>query len=188
MLKQTFLAALAGGAIVFLSSALQNALFPVAEPKSLPGQGSILPALRASLPQPGFYFFPGQALSERMSKEERQAAQADYARRFKEGPAGVIAYSPGGREFRFGSRLAVQFLLGLLAALAAAAILAITASSSTYITRLAVVFLLGFFGFVYLEPQYWNWYGFPPAYTLARVFGGICTWTLAGLAMAAIIH
>jgi hypothetical protein len=50
------------------------------------------------------------------------------------------------------------------------------------------VFLLGVFAFVYLEPQYWNWYGFPASYTLARVFGGVTAWLLAGLAMGAIVR
>jgi len=50
--------------------------------------------------------------------------------------------------------------------------------------------LLGCFAFAYayIEPQYWNWYGFPESYTMVRVLGGIVTWTAAGLALAAIVH
>jgi hypothetical protein len=51
-----------------------------------------------------------------------------------------------------------------------------------------IVFLIGIFAFVYLEPQYWNWYGFPATYTIARVCGGVATWTISGAAMAAIVR
>jgi hypothetical protein len=188
MLRQILLAGLVGGAIVFVLSAVQNAILPGAEPKPLSSESTILPVLRASVPEAGFYFFPGPAISGSMSKEERAAAQAQHERSFKEGPTGILVYRPGGEAFQFGRRLAVQFLLSLVAALVAASLLALGASTSTYAARVGVVFLLGFFAFVYLEPQYWNWYGFPAAYTIARVAGGVGSWTLAGLAMAAIVR
>jgi hypothetical protein len=188
MFRQLLLAGLVGGAIVFVMSAIQNGVFPAAEPRSLPSQAAILPVLRASVPQEGFYFFPGGALSRDMTREQREAAQADHERRFKDGPSGILVYTPGGKEFAFGRRLMIQFLLSVLAALAAAAILAVVASTTTYGARVGIVFLLGCFAFVYLEPQYWNWYGFPASYTIARICGGVGTWTVAGLVMAAIIH
>lgn len=188
MFRQLLLAGLVGGAIVFVMSAIQNGVLPAAEPRSMPAQAAILPVLRVSIPQEGLYFFQGGALSRGMTKEQRQATQADHERRFKDGPAGILAYSPGGNDFGFGRRLMIQFLLSFFAALAAAGILGVVASTTTYGTRVGIVFLLGFFAFVYIEPQYWNWYGFPLSYTIARVCGGVGAWTVAGLVMSAIIH
>jgi hypothetical protein len=188
MIRQVLLAALAGGAIAFVFSAIQNSVFRGGEPRELPGQVVVLSALKAAIPEPGFYFFPGPALSSGMTKQEKTAAQADHDRRFKEGPTGILVYRTGGEDFQFGRRLAVQFLLGFFASLLAATILAITASATTYGTRALLVLLLGCFAFAYIEPQYWNWYGFPASYTMVRVLGGIVTWTAAGLAMAAIVH
>ncbi len=106
----------------------------------------------------------------------------------RKGSTGILVYRTGGEDFQFGRRIAVQFLLGFFASLLAATILAITASATTYGTRALLVLLLGCFAFAYIEPQYWNWYGFPASYTMVRVLGGIVTWTAAGLAMAAIVH
>lgn len=188
MLRQILFAGLAGGAIVFVLSGVQNAVLPRIEPRPLPGETRILPALRAAIPAAGFYYFPGGALSRYMSKAERAAVQAQHERNFKDGPTGLLVYRPGGDDFRFSRRVAIQCLLGLVAALVAASLLAFMAGTSTYASRVGFVFLLGFFAFAYLEPQYWNWYGSPAAYTLARIVGGVAGWTLAGLAMSAVVH
>jgi hypothetical protein len=188
MLRQILLAGLAGGVIVFFFSAAQNALLPGVEPRPLPAESALLPLLRTSIPQPGFYFFPGGAITRNMSRAERAAAQAQHDRNFKEGPTGVLVYRSGGEDFQFGRRLAVQFLLSLIAATVAAVILARTAGAAAYPARVGIVALLGVFAFAYLEPQYWNWYGFPGAYTIARIVGGVGGWTAAGLAMAAIVR
>jgi len=187
MFRQILLAGLTGGMIVFVLSALQNIVFPSGEPKALPEQPVILAALR-TIPQAGFNFFPGRGLTRSMTSEQKSAAQAEYLRLFREGPVGVIAYSPGGGEFHFGRQLAIQFLLSVIAALAAALILTVMVATTTYAGRVGIMCLLGVFAFGYLEPQYWNWYGFPAAYTITRVFGGVATWTIAGAAMAAIVH
>jgi hypothetical protein len=189
MIKQILLAAFAGSAIVFVLSAILNSVRVAdSNPLSLPGEAAVLPVLRASIPKTGFYFFPSITSSAGMTKEQKEAWQADYNRRHKEGPTGILVYSPGGEDFSFSSRLIVQFLLGFLAALTAATILAMTAGATHYSSRVAIVLLLGIFAFVYIEPQYWNWYYFPAKYTLARVLGGVVTWALAGLAMAGIVH
>src|SRR5258707_46054 len=187
MFRQILVAGVTGGVIVFVLSALQNAVLPAAEPKAMPDQPAILAALR-SIPQAGFYFFPGRGLSRSMTPEQKTAAQTDYLRLFREGPVGVVAYSPGGSEFHFGRQLAVQLLLSLIAALAAASILAVMVTTTTYGGRVGIMCLLGIFAFGYLEPQYWNWYGFPATYTITRVFGGVATWTISGAAMAAIVR
>ena len=189
MIKQILLAALAGSAIVFVLSAIFNSVrIAGAHPVSLPAEAEVLPALRASIPKSGIYFFPGVASSAGMTKEQKQAWQADYNQRYKEGPTGILSYSTGGKEFSFSSHLIVQFLLGLFASLAAAAILAMTVSATGYSSRVAIVVLMGMFAFVYIEPQYWNWYDFPAKYTIVRVIGGVVTWAMAGLAMAGIVH
>lgn len=189
MIRQVVLAGLAGGAILFILSAVKNAILPGIEPRPLPSESAIESVLSASIPAAGFYYYPGGQLKPGMSKEDRAAAQAEHRRRFKEGPTGVLIYRPGGEEFQFGRRLAVQFLLSVLAAMVAASILFLVATGhSTYAVRVGIVCLLGLFAFAYIEPQYWNWYGFPAAYAAARVIGGVASWTIAGIVIAALVH
>jgi hypothetical protein len=186
MILRVALAGLAGGSVLFVLSAAQNAILPAAEPRSLPGQDAVLPVLGASVTQPGLYFFPGAGLTSRMTADERAAARADYERRVMAGPSGVLAFTPGGADASFGRRLAVQFALSVAAALGASLVVAL-AHGTAYSTRVVLVALVGASAFVYLEPQYWNWYGFPGAYTIARIAGGVVAWTLAGLPIAAIV-
>jgi hypothetical protein len=171
-----------------LSAIFNSVRIAGAHPVSLPAETAVLPALRASIPKSGIYFFPGVTSSAGMTKEQKEAWQADYNRRYKEGPTGILAYSAGGKEFSFSSHLIVQFLLGFFAALAVAVILAMTMRATNYGSRVAIVALMGMFAFVYIEPQYWNWYDFAAKYTVVRVLGGVVAWTLAGLAMAGIIR
>jgi hypothetical protein len=187
MFRRILAAGMTGGIIVFGLSAMQNAVLPSGAPRAMPEQPAILAALRA-IPQAGFYFFPGRGLSRSMTAEQRAAVQTDYMRLFREGPVGIVAYSPGGTEFHFGRQLGVQFALSVIAALIAATILAMTVTTTTYGGRVGIMCLLGVFAFGFLEPQYWNWYGFPATYTLTRVFGGVATWTISGTAMAAIVR
>jgi hypothetical protein len=187
MFRQILVAGIAGGAIAFVLSAMQNTVLPAGAPRAMPEQPAILAALR-KIPEAGFYFFPGRGLSRSMTAEQRAEVQTEYLRLFREGPVGVVAYSPGGTEFHFGRQLAVQFALSVIAAIIAATILAMMVTTTTYAGRLGIMCLLGVFAFGYLEPQYWNWYGFPANYTIARVFGGVATWTISGAAMAAIVR
>ena len=79
MFRQILVAGVTGGLIVFVLSALQNAVLPAAEPRAMPGQPAILAALR-TIPQAGFYFFPGRGLSRSMTPEQKAAAPADLPR------------------------------------------------------------------------------------------------------------
>jgi hypothetical protein len=51
----------------------------------------------------------------------------------------------------------------LVAALITATILTMMVTTTTYGGRVGIMGLLGVFAFGSLEPQYWNWYGFPAA-------------------------
>jgi hypothetical protein len=60
-------------------------------------------------------------------------------------------------------------------------------SATTYGTRVMIVVLIGLFAEIYIDLPYWNWYGFPMNYTIGHLLGGILSWAVAGLAMAAIV-
>ena len=187
MFRQILVAGVTGGLIAFVLSAMQNAVLPAGAPRAMPEHSAILAALR-TIPQAGFYFFPGRGLSRSMTAKQKAAVQTEYLGLFRDGPVEVVAYSPGGTEFHFGRQLAVQFALSVIAALIAATILAMMVTTTTYGGRVGIMCLLGVFAFGYLEPQYWNWYGFPATYTITRVFGGVATWTISGAVMAAIVR
>jgi hypothetical protein len=186
--KRIVLAGLAGGVLVFIVSGFLHSATHLGEVgiRPIPNEDLVLMAMHNSLPEPGFYFFPAPNLSP-MSKEEKAAEQSRYLAKFKQGPTGILMYKPGGEDLNFGKLLVVQFLIGLVAAFIAAWILGRTVSATSYGTRVVIVLLIGLFAEIYIDFPYWNWYGFPMNYTLGHLFGGVLSWAIAGLAMAAIV-
>ena len=57
-----------------------------------------------------------------------------------------------------------------------------------YLARAGAVGLLGLFEWADLGVSYWNWDGFPTVFTGAALVDQVVGWTLAGLAMAAILR
>ncbi len=186
--KRVLLGGLVGSVIVFLVSAAWHMAPGLGEigVKALPGEDTVLSGLRASLHEPGLYFFPAPNMSTSRSREQMKADEAAYFEKYRQGPVGILVYQTGGEGFNFGKLLVNQFLLGLVASFIVAWILALTAASTTYGTRVLLVLAMTLFGvFVYDLPA-WNWYGFPMDYTLAHSASWLVSWGIAALAMAKI--
>jgi len=189
MTKRVFLGVVAGSIVVFLVSSIWHMVTGLGQTgiQRLPNEEAVLSAMRSSIQSPGFYFFPGMSTAAASSKEQQQAAQADYLQKYKAGPTGILIYHPGGQELDFGRLIAVQFLTGLAGAGLLAWVLAMTAGATTFLHRALLVVAISLFASVIYEIPYWNWYGFPTDYSIAHAAGWIVSWSAAGLAMAALI-
>jgi hypothetical protein len=187
--KRVLLGSLVGSVVVFIVSSIWH-LTPVLGEigvKALPGEDTVLAGLRASLHEPGLYYFPAPDMSPGRTKEEMKAGQAAYLERFRRGPSGILVYQPGGEGLNFGKLMVRQFLFGLAGAFVVAWILALTAGTTSYGSRVLLVLLVTLFGgVVYALPE-WNWYGFPASYTIASIASFLVSWGIGGLAMAAIV-
>lgn len=185
MPKKILFAGLAGSVIVFLVSGFFHLATSLGEygMKTLPNEEGTLSAMRSAIPESGLYLFPAADMSQGRSA----AAQAAYMEKYRTGPVGILAYSRGGMALQFGNLLFKQFLFGLVASLLLAWLLGMTASATTYASRVLIVLLAPLFaGCLYALP-YWNWYGFPLSYTVAYIATWCVSWLIAGLAMAAIV-
>lgn len=185
MAKQIALGGIVGAVVVFLVSLVFHLFTHLGETgiKTLPNEDSVLSMMRSSIPESGLYVFPAAD----MSAQKDPAAQAAYMAKYKAGPTGILAYTKGGNDLAFGKLLVNQFLFGLVAALLVSWILAITASATSYGSRVLIVLLASLFGgFVYTLP-YWNWYGFPSAYILGELGTWAVSWLVGGFAIAAIV-
>ena len=187
--KKVFLGGLVGSVIVFLVSAAWHMAPGLGEigVKALPAEDSVLAGLRASVHEPGLYFFPAPNMSANRTKEQAKADEAAYLDKYRQGPSGILAYQPGGEGLNFGKLLAYQFLIGLVASFVAAWILALTAAATTYGTRVLLVLLVTLFGSIVNDLPAWNWYGFPISYTIAHSASWLVSWGIAALAMARIV-
>jgi hypothetical protein len=187
--KRILVGSLVGSVVVFVVSAAWHLTPALGEigVKALPGEDSALAGLRAAVREPGFYFFPVPNMAANRTKAQVKADEAAYLEKYRQGPSGILVYKPGGEELSFGKLLAYEFLFGLVASFIVAWILALTATATTYGTRVLLVLLITLFGAVIYDLPAWNWYGFPMSYTIAHSASWLVSWGIAGLAMARIV-
>jgi hypothetical protein len=177
-----FLAALLAGLVVFLWSAFTHTVTPLGEAgmQSLPSEETILPVLESSLPGRGFYFFPGWP-DGKMTKEQEEA----WSNRYRTGPSGIIVYRPIGGEPFDPSKLLIEFLTNVMAALIAG--LVVSSIPGGIVARALTVAMLGVFAWLSISASYWNWYEFPGTFIAAEGFDQFVGWFLGGLVIAWIL-
>jgi multisubunit Na+/H+ antiporter MnhF subunit len=178
------IAGVVGGLVVFCWGAVTHMVLPLGMAgvgyEKLETEDAVLAALKAGLPRSGMYFVPGMDSSIENEQQRMEAVEAKSAH----GSAMVIYHSTGGP--RMGGRLlAIEYLTNMLCALIAALVLA--DSRARYGVRVLLVTLLGLFAWLEVEGSYWNWYGFPDAYTGAQGVIAVSGWLLAGLVIAAFV-
>ncbi len=190
-MKRILLAGLLGGLVVFVWGAISHILLPLGQAgiRTLPEEAVVVAAFRTHVAQPGLYFFPGMDRSPVKTAEQRAAAEKDWAERYRLGPTGILVIAPGGREPMSFGHLGMELVTNILGAAIAAMLLTLAAAALTkYSVRVLFVTLLGLFAFIAIDLSYWNWYGFPDAYTAAALLDQTVGWFLGGLVIARIIR
>ncbi len=187
--KKILLGGILGGIVVFLVSSIFHMATQLGEEgvKPVPNEEAVLANMSSSIHDAGFYYFPQANMSPGRTKEQKQADQATYLAKYKQGPTGILIYSPGGKDFNFGRLLGNQFLFGLVASFLLSWILAVTAGATSYGTRVLIVIVAALFGGIVYSLPYWNWYDFPTNYIIAEIGTMVVSWAAAGLAMAAVV-
>jgi hypothetical protein len=187
--RKIFLGTLLGSIVVFLMSSIFHMATQLGEVgvRGLPNEDVVKAALRSSVHEPGFYFFPAPNMTPGRSKEQVAADNAAQMTKWKEGPTGILIYNPGGEELQFGKLLGFQFLFGVVGAFLLSWVLAATASATSYGTRVQIVTIAALFGGIVYTLPYWNWYGFPTNYVVSEIGTMVLSWAVAGLAMAAVV-
>jgi hypothetical protein len=175
-MKRIILAALAGGIIVFIWSAIAHLATPLGMMglTNLPNEDAVLQVLRDNVKTSGFYVFPGQIPDEKA-----------WAAKIAEGPSGLMVYTAGGVSAMDPKQLIAELLTNIVAAFIAASIVALIFAS--YAKRVGVIVMMGVFGWVSLLLSYWIWLHYPTAYILGELVTEVVGWFLAGLAIAKIV-
>jgi hypothetical protein len=178
------LAAIAGGVVVFLWSAVSHMALGLgmAGISALPNEERVAQAIRGAVTEPGLYFLPGFDASHKMTAEEEKA----WTEKYRRGPSAFLVIHPQGREPMAPAQFVVEVVADILAAGVAAFLLIRLAGS--FLTRVAAVGLLGVFEWLDVNVSYWNWDKFPNTFTLAALADQTVGWTLAGVVMALILR
>jgi hypothetical protein len=189
MIKNILVNTIVGAIVVFILSSIWHVATPLGEVgvKNLPQEALLSPAMKLAIPDAGFYFFPGINRSKDLTREQQQTEQQRYLNAYRQGPTGILVYSPGGEDMNFGKNLVGQFLVGAVSAFFIAWILAVTARATTYGQRVLIVALISAFGAITVTLPQWIWYKFPTNYTVAYSLGFFVTWGLTGLVMGSLV-
>jgi hypothetical protein len=181
---KVLIGALCAGVVVFIWGAISHMATPIGTMgiRQIPGEEKVVAAMKDSIRDPGFYFFPGRDMSEAASASE----EAAYTAKVRQGPTGVLVITPGGRDSMSPGQLLTELGSSIAAALLAAVVL--TQVRSGYLGRVLVVTLMGTFAFLSINVSYWNWFGFPTDYTIGAALDEIIGWFLGALVLAAIVR
>ncbi len=183
-MAKVVLGGLLAGIVVFFWGAFSHMVLPLGKMgvHQITNEESVIGAVRDSVREPGFYFFPGRDMSKQASESEERV----WMEKVKKGPVGVLIVQPSGGEAMSPRQLGTELATNVVSALLAAFLL--TSVRSGYWGRVLFVTLLGVFGFLTISVPYWNWYGFPADFTAAEAIDQSVGWLLAGLVLAGIIR
>lgn len=177
-----FIAGLVGGVVIFICSAAAHMATPLGHMgyTNLTNEDPLISAMKQSMPESGMYFVPGINMAGTATEEELQQWEAKLA----QGPRALVVYNTGGTKPMSAMQLITEFASNLGAALLAAFI-AIRVGGG-YISRLLAVALIGPITWLSISASYWNWYGFPAAYSVAEFIMEAAAWLVAAFFIAAI--
>jgi len=189
MAKRILLAGVLGGLAMFLWSSLAHMVLGTGSVgiKDIPNEQAIVPAMKANLPQSGFYFFPGMGLAPGASRAQQSAAMSAYEQKVESGPSGILIYHPSGQKALTPGKLGTEFGTNVLQGILVAVLLSFATGLRSYAARVGFVVIAGLMAGITTNVSYWTWYGFPANYTVAYVFTEVMGYVAIGLVAAAII-
>lgn len=178
MAKRILLAGVLGGFALFMWGGLSHNVLGLgtAGVQYLPQQQPVMDALKASVPQSGFYIFPQADAAGKVPAEKAG------------GPYGIMIYHSAGAGSAMTGRLVNQCLLHIVMAVFAAFLLSLVSGMTSFVSRVGFVTLLGLGVGLMTHVEYWNWYGFPLSYTMTSIFIVVVGFLFVGSIAAAIVR
>jgi hypothetical protein len=189
-MNRILLAALLGGIAMFIWTSIAHMAFPLGEAgiREIPNESAVLSAMQGNIAEKeGLYIFPGLGLGPNPSREAQREAMKHMDEKLARHPSGILMYHPAGsRPLVMVRYLSIEFATEFLEAFLALFLLSLT-NLTTFGARLGFVVVAGVLAAIATNISYWNWYGFPTAYTAAymliQLVGFLCVGLVAGLVM-----
>jgi hypothetical protein len=184
------LAGVLGAIAMFIWSAVAHMITPLghAGMRELANESTVLSALESNLgDNSGLYLFPGLGVGDNPTREQRNEGMKQMQEKLAKNPSGLLMYHPkNSRSISMGKLLTIEFLKQLLVSILAVFLLAQT-RIVTFGGRVGFIFVLGLVAGISTNVSYWNWYGFPTAYTVPYMTIEIVGFLCAGLAAALVV-
>jgi hypothetical protein len=188
-MKRILLAGILGGLTIFVWTFVAHEFLGLGEVgvKEIPNEAAVMTAMQVSIPDGGFYIFPGLGIGPKPSREQMNAAMPAYMKKYEKSGHGVLIYHLPSGPFNFSVLLGREFGLNVLQALLAAWLLSCAASGRTYAKRVAFVAVAGILAAISTNVEYWNWYDFPGNYVAAYMTTQVSAFILAGLVVGGLV-
>lgn len=136
--------------------------------------------------KPGIYMFPSMAHDLPSDKMESEWNRVNEL--YKQGPAAFVVVHPTGNDMMSGTTLGLEFATNVIAALFAAAVVAQFGAERGFLTRWLAVVGIGVLTWFSVTASYGIWYRFPWPFVRDELLIALVEWSLAGLAIAAVVR
>ncbi|HZS18103.1 MAG TPA: hypothetical protein VFA51_09255 [Candidatus Udaeobacter sp.] len=184
------LAAVLGAIAMFIWTAIAHMALPLGETgiAEIPNESAVLGTLQSNIgDQTGLYIFPGMGIGTDASRQEKSEAMKHMNEKLAANPSGILMYHPPGRPFAFGKALMIEFITQLIEAILVVLLLAQT-RIETFAGRVGFVLAAGILAAIATNISYWNWYGFPTAYTASYMLIQIVGFFIVGIVAALVLR
>ena len=183
------LTAILGGIVMFIWTSIAHMALPLGEAgiRETPNESAVVSAMHSNIgEQTGLYIFPGPGVGKNASREEKNEAMKHMAEKMSANPSGILMYHAPGRPFAIGKWLGIEFGTELLETILVVFLLAQTRIVS-FAGRVGFVLVVGILAAITTNVSYWNWYGFPGAYTASYMLIQIIGFLLVGVVAALLL-
>ena len=183
------LTAILGGIVMFIWTSIAHMALPLGEAgiREIPNESAVVSAMQSNIgEQTGLYIFPDPGVGKNASREEKNEAMKHMAEKMAASPSGILMYHAPGRPFAIGKSLGIEFGTELLEAILVVFLLAQTRIVS-FAARVGFVLVVGILAAITTNVSYWNWYGFPGAYTASYMLIQIIGFLLVGVVAALLL-
>ena len=178
-----------GGIVMFIWTSIAHMALPLGETgiREIPNEPAVLSAMQSNIgEQTGLYIFPGPGIGKNATREEKNEAMKHMTEKMAANPSGILMYHAPGRPFEFGKLLGIEFGSELLEVILIVFLLAQTRIVS-FAGRIGFVLVAGILAAIATNVSYWNWYGFPGAYTASYMLIQIVGFFLVGVVAALVL-
>lgn len=187
MWLRILLAGLVGGILAFFMGFVSHALLGLQGRafQNIPDSETFIDQVRSRTLKPGLYWFPDMPTGEDHNDKAKMDAANEH---YKIGPAGMLLIVPTGNDMMTLETLMKEFATNVVSALLAAWIVSLMGADIGFGRRWFAVVVMGTFAWTSLTVSYGIWYHFPHTFVHDELWCSLLEWSVAGLAIAAIVR
>jgi hypothetical protein len=187
MWPRILIASVLGGLLVFFMGAFNHMVLNLQGRtfSNMPDVSSFEEYIKSHEMKHGLYVFPSMPPEEDQKDAAKMAAVNE---RYKAGPSGLLLIAHTGEDMMSMETLGKELASNVIAAFIVSWIVSLFGSDVGFVRRWFAVLLFGVFAWFSLAASYGIWYRFPHDFVHDELFCALLEWSVAGVAIAAIVR